>query len=140
MAFVVTSKPADLGDAPDAMTAPGYPTLLASGGAAHALVSGRPFMGPSVDSELDGQPNATATGDDINLVYPGDPFPPGDENGVKFLTAIVPGKVARISGHGIGRERVGRLDRLQRQRVMGSPTRAPVWRGQRHGGPRRYQP
>ena len=96
MAFVVTSKPADLGDAPDAMTAPGYPTLLASGGAAHALVSGRPFMGPSVDSELDGQPNATATGDDINLVYPGDPFPPGDENGVKFLTAIVPGKVATL--------------------------------------------
>ena len=97
MAFVVTSKPADLGDAPDSLTALLYPTLLANGGAAHARVSGGPFMGASVDSELDGQPNATATGDDINLVYPGDPFPPGDENGVKFLTAIVPGKVAWIA-------------------------------------------
>ena len=96
MAFVITSKPADLGDAPDSPTAPGYPTLLANGGATHAQVSGGPFMGPSVDAEADGQPNATATGDDQNILYPGIPFPPGDENGVIFRSAIVPGRTATV--------------------------------------------
>jgi len=51
----------DFGDAPD----PAYPTLLASNGARHII--GGPWIGDATDSpdaELNGQPNATATGDD----------------------------------------------------------------------------
>jgi hypothetical protein len=50
----------DFGDAPDPM----YPTLLANNGARHTSGTG-PHLGVSVDAESDGQPNATATGDDI---------------------------------------------------------------------------
>ena len=49
----------DLGDIPD----PNYPTLLASNGAVH-MVSAGLFLGACVDTEIDGQPNAMATGDD----------------------------------------------------------------------------
>ena len=42
---------------------PVYPTLLASNGARHTVVSGF-SLGPTIDEEADGQPNATATGDD----------------------------------------------------------------------------
>ena len=68
----------DFGDAPD----PNYPTFLASNGAYHKKSA--LFMGIRIDAEPDGQPNATATGDDVN--------PPGlnDEDGVwwpcKFVT------------------------------------------------------
>ena len=58
----------DFGDAPDVgPTAAGYPTLLASNGARH--YPGGPWLGPDDDNpdvELDGQPNAAATGDDID--------------------------------------------------------------------------
>lgn len=61
----------DFGDAPD----PSYPTLLASGGARHTILPGV-LMGVLIDSEADGQPNATATGDDdANLA---------DEDGITF--------------------------------------------------------
>lgn len=50
---------ADFGDAPD----PGYPTLLASGGAFHGI-NGVLFLGAGVDAEADGQPTAGADGDD----------------------------------------------------------------------------
>lgn len=49
----------DFGDAPD----PDYPTLQSNSGAAHRL-GGTLFLGTSVDSDADGQPNATASGDD----------------------------------------------------------------------------
>ena len=49
----------DLGDNPD----PNYPTLLASSGAVHTVSAGL-FLGACVDTEIDGQPNAMATGDD----------------------------------------------------------------------------
>ena len=52
--------PTDFGDAPD----PTYPTLLASGGASHQITG--LFLGAAVDGEPDGQPDATATGDDLN--------------------------------------------------------------------------
>ena len=68
----------DFGDAPD----PSYPTLLASNGASHTIVSGF-YLGNSVDGELDGQPNATATGDDTD----GN----DDEDGVTFNTALFAG-------------------------------------------------
>ena len=51
----------DFGDAPD----PNYPTLLFNDGARHVIVPGV-YMGQSVDSEPNGQPDASATGDDID--------------------------------------------------------------------------
>ncbi|MGB9623976.1 MAG: GEVED domain-containing protein [Phycisphaerae bacterium] len=68
----------DFGDAPD----PTYPTLLASNGARHIIGSGL-MLGNLVDGEPDGQPNATATGDDLAGLP--------DEDGVKFNTAIFGG-------------------------------------------------
>jgi hypothetical protein len=87
MAFELTTEPAlDFGDAPD----PPFPTLLASDGARHALAPGV-FLGKLIDAELNGQPNATATGDDINgladedgVVLSGGFMVPGD-----WATAIV---------------------------------------------------
>jgi hypothetical protein len=72
----------DFGDAPD----PTYPTLLASNGARHQITG--PFMGVVVDGEPDGQPTATADGDDLNN---------DDEDGVTFTTLLVPGNTANIS-------------------------------------------
>ena len=81
MAFAVTSKPADLGDAPDSPGALGYPTLLAHNGAAHALVPGGSWLGLSVDAYPDGQPTNTANGDDADA--DGD-----DEDGVTFASPL----------------------------------------------------
>jgi hypothetical protein len=40
-------------------------------------------LGATIDTEVNGQPNLPATGDDTNLLGgPGTPFPPGDEDGV----------------------------------------------------------
>jgi hypothetical protein len=70
----------DLGDAPD----PTYPTLLASNGARHiVLLAGNPTLGATVDTEGDGQPNATLSGDDNSA---GD-----DEDGVVFPATFIPG-------------------------------------------------
>lgn len=58
----------DYGDAPD----PAYPTLAANNGARH-LLSGGHFLGGGIDEELDGQPNADATGDtDDGVVFQGE--------------------------------------------------------------------
>ena len=67
----------DWGDAPDPVTAPGYPTLLLNNGARHFIVPGGPFMGGAVDPDPDGQPTLAADGDDLDL--DGD-----DEDGVTF--------------------------------------------------------
>ena len=74
----------DFGDAPDSPTGAGpfYATLLANNGARHVVVPGF-HMGAAIDAETDGQPDATATGDDLaNL---------DDEDGVAFATALFPG-------------------------------------------------
>lgn len=68
----------DYGDAPDGP----YPTLLASNGARHLI--GALHLGANVDAELDGQPDATATGDDLN----GN----DDEDGVIIQGPIIPGQ------------------------------------------------
>ena len=81
---VISICPEDFGDAPD----PTYPTLLASNGARHVIVPGF-FLGASVDPEPDGQPNATATGDDID----GN----DDEDGVAFTTLLIPGQPAGVT-------------------------------------------
>ncbi|MDH7487797.1 MAG: GEVED domain-containing protein, partial [Anaerolineae bacterium] len=73
----------DFGDAPD----PTYPTLLASNGARHVIVSGF-YLGASVDADPDGQPNGTATGDDND----GN----DDEDGVVFTTSLTPGTLAGV--------------------------------------------
>ncbi len=71
----------DYGDAPD----PKYPTLSASGGASH-LLDNKVYLGTKVDAEKDGQPNAFATGDDLNDT--------DDEDGVTFTSALTPGSNA----------------------------------------------
>lgn len=78
----------DWGDAPDSYFLPGYPTLAMNNGARHEI-DPKVFLGDRIDPERDGQPNATATGDDLNKL--------DDEDGVKFLTwPLVPGKWAKI--------------------------------------------
>ena len=69
----ITNISWDAGDAPSP-----YPTLASQNGARHIL--GGPFMGPSVDPELDGQPSSQALGDDTD----GN----DDEDGVAFITPI----------------------------------------------------
>jgi len=77
----------DLGDAPQGP----YPTRLDRNGAAHAHGAPlNPRLGSRIDYEVDGQPNATATGDDINNL--------DDEDGVIFPTGIRAGEVdARVN-------------------------------------------
>jgi hypothetical protein len=65
----------DFGDAPDS-----YGTTLASNGARHALTG--PRLGAARDAETDGQPNATATGDDTSGATP------DDEDGVSIPTLV----------------------------------------------------
>ncbi len=74
----VTITGTDWGDAAD----PSYPTLLANDGARHTIVAGF-FLGAGVDAEADGQPDATATGDDTDSN--------DDEDGVAFASVLVPG-------------------------------------------------
>jgi len=76
------SSGTDFGDAPDS----GYRTLLASNGARHAIVPGV-FLGSTVDRESDGQPNATATGDESGTA---------DEDGVVFTSTLNAGQDATI--------------------------------------------
>ncbi|MCS6845172.1 MAG: GEVED domain-containing protein [Caldilineales bacterium] len=74
----------DLGDLPTP-----YPTLLSSNGARHAVLPGAPRLGAvAPDVEPDGQPTAAANGDDVNGV--------DDEDGVTFLTPLMPGRAANI--------------------------------------------
>jgi uncharacterized repeat protein (TIGR01451 family) len=85
----------DFGDAPD----PTYATVLASNGPRHAVGTGL-FLGASVDVEPDGQPNADATGDDMDISFPGPhntPFPPGDEDGLTAATPLVAGQPASFT-------------------------------------------
>ncbi len=88
LAFVITGEGGgpetfDCGDAPD----PTYPTLLANGGAFHPIVGGLQ-MGALIDSEPDGQPDFNATGDDLAGLP--------DEDGVIFITPLIPGSSASV--------------------------------------------
>ncbi|MBN1482564.1 T9SS C-terminal target domain-containing protein [candidate division KSB1 bacterium] len=66
----------DFGDAQD----PSYPTLLKSNGARH-LIDQAVYLGATIDSEPDGQPDAAALGDDNNGH--------DDEDGIVFLNDLV---------------------------------------------------
>ena len=74
----------DYGDAPD----PSYPVLLANNGARHVIRPGF-HLGAAVDPDSDGQPSLNAVGDDLFDFM-------DDEDGVRFLTALVPGQIARV--------------------------------------------
>lgn len=67
----------DFGDLPEI-----YGTTLAANGARHHLVAGGAYLGTRVDAETDGQPTMAADGDDLNGA---------DEEGVAFLTPLMPG-------------------------------------------------
>ncbi len=76
----------DWGDLPDGP----YPTLLASNGPFHEVTSpDNVYMGTAPDSEPDGQPAVDALGDNNDLNG-------NDEDGVTFLTPLVPGVSANI--------------------------------------------
>jgi hypothetical protein len=81
----------DFGDAPQGQTGPPfYPTTLSNGGARHQLTPNF-FLGTRIDAEVDGQPNATATGDDII------PSTSDDEDGVTFTSPLSVGQLATIN-------------------------------------------
>ena len=75
----------DYGDAP----AP-YPTLGSEGGASAGFLQGL-SLGSRIDIDGDGQPNATATGDDVNGIADSTGAIPDDEDGIQFLRPIVAG-------------------------------------------------
>lgn len=90
----------DYGDAPEDGVLSGYPTTNANEGARH-LVPESPeiFLGELVDTEEDGQPSSSASGDD------GDGT--DDEDGVRPLSTFVFGKEAKIE---VTANADGRLD------------------------------
>ena len=86
----VTVVTYDWGDLPDgaAGVGPGdYQTLASNGGPSHLIIPGL-RIGAQEDDELNGQPNASATGDDVNGVTP------DDEDGVT-LPVVVAGNQPR---------------------------------------------
>jgi len=84
----------DFGDARDSVLAPGYPTLLANNGARHIVYTNF-VLGTNIDAEPDGQPTPPFDGDDMNVLFPGIPFPPGDEDGVTY-TALPRGGASAV--------------------------------------------
>ena len=72
----------DFGDAPDPLiaTAGQYPTLLVNNGPRHVITSDL-YLGASVDIDLDGQQNLTATGDDTDGT--------DDEDGVNPIQLVL---------------------------------------------------
>jgi cysteine-rich repeat protein len=79
----------DFGDAPDNAEAPQYPTLLSHNGARHVIVEGF-MLGSAIDGETDGNPNASATGDDTANT--------DDEDGVTFVGgALTQGTTTQVS-------------------------------------------
>lgn len=77
----ISSSPFDYGDAPKP-----YPTLLSENGARH-IFNPDIFLGFRVDAELDGQPDPSATGDDLSGP---------DEDGVIFASPLVPGTLVNV--------------------------------------------
>ncbi|MBK8831720.1 MAG: T9SS type A sorting domain-containing protein [Saprospiraceae bacterium] len=67
-----------------------YPTLLANNSPRHTQLPGGLRLGATVDAEVDGQPNATATGDGA------------DEDGVTLPSAIVINTTANITVNASG--------------------------------------
>ncbi|MSU60791.1 MAG: hypothetical protein EXS31_00075 [Pedosphaera sp.] len=83
----IESELLDFGDAPELENG-GFPTTLARNGARHHILKGF-HLGRIEDGELNGQPNAAASGDDANGSL-------DDEDGVRFLSALTPGTIAQV--------------------------------------------
>jgi uncharacterized repeat protein (TIGR01451 family) len=83
----------DFGDAPAS-----YGTLFADDGARHVILNNL-HMGASVDFEINGQPNATATGDDTNGI--------DDEDGVTLPGLFIAGRNAAVI---VNASAAGKLD------------------------------
>lgn len=78
----------DYGDAPDdPANGFNYPTLLAHNGARHVMYTNI-RLGALIDPETDGQPNITATGDNISGL--------NDEDGVLFVGTMYVGMPANV--------------------------------------------
>ncbi len=89
LSFVITTAATnlfDFGDAVDTGLAD-YPTLLAQNGARHTIVQGV-YLGHAIDNEPDGQPDVTATGDDLAGT--------DDEDGISFISVLTPGTNATL--------------------------------------------
>jgi len=78
----------DWGDAPDSPAAGGFNTLASNIGANHTINMNY-ILGTLIDAELDGQPTAAASGDDVNNV--------DDEDGITFTSLFVPGQNASFN-------------------------------------------
>ena len=88
LAFLITDGPwLDFGDAPESGPGPGYPTLLTNDGARH-IADGFLYMGELEDMELDGLPDADATGDNLDNL--------DDEEGVTFTSRLIAGRTAHV--------------------------------------------
>ena len=82
----ITERPQerlDFGDAPEQP----YPTTLAANGARH-IINPDIFLGNRIDAEADGQPSFNAQRDDAAGI--------DDEDGIRFLTPMVPGSAAVV--------------------------------------------
>ncbi|MGD8412943.1 MAG: GEVED domain-containing protein, partial [Candidatus Latescibacterota bacterium] len=74
--FIEDPPTEDFGDAPDS-----YRTLLGSNGAHHTVFANM-YMGATIDAEYDGQPDGSATGDDLANI--------DDEDGVVLTSLLNP--------------------------------------------------
>lgn len=101
--YLVTVQPPavlDFGDAPQP-----YPVTLAQDGARHKILKGL-NLGRYIDAEPDGQPSALADGDDTHPTG-GTTAVPDDEDGVNFITSLIPGTDAAVQVTVVGE---GHLD------------------------------
>jgi len=89
---IVPGDTLDFGDAPDEPNVFEYCTYLANDGARHPI-SDAFYLGTKPDDETDGQPDADATGDDLNGV--------DDEDGVTIPT-LVPGTTVDLTVNATG--------------------------------------
>jgi hypothetical protein len=90
----VTNEPpvnafVDFGDAPDGPGEPNYPTTLARDGARHIIVGNGPRLGQLEDPDPGTRNDTTATADDATGL--------ADEDGVTFLTPLLPNCSAQLS-------------------------------------------
>jgi hypothetical protein len=86
LAFIRDGEPnerLDFGDAPDQP----YPTQLSHNGARHEI-DPEVYLGERIDADADGQQTFLANGDD----YDGN----DDEDGVRFLTPVIPGHDVKV--------------------------------------------
>ena len=91
----VERRGAEYGDLPDLTAGTGpndFQTLEQNDGPRHGVpVTPLVYLGSLIDSDADGQPNGDSTGDDDDTPQA------DDEDGIIFLTPLVPGEEARLS-------------------------------------------